>query len=108
MVKKRFRKDQNIEIFLRETKAYFKKRLKKVVIFGSRARGNYSKESDYDCLIILEKIKSDDKKFLNDLETKMLLSNYVLISTFLFTEEQLRKRRYEPFLINAQKEGVVL
>lgn len=105
---KSFKKDRNIDTFLRELKAYFKKRLKKIIIFGSRARGDYSKTSDYDCLIILDKIEPNDEKFLGDIETRMLLSKYVLFSTFLFTEEQLKKRRYEPFLMNAQKEGVAL
>jgi predicted nucleotidyltransferase len=105
---KTLKKDCNIDTFLKDIKVYFKGRLKKVVIFGSRARGDYSKTSDYDCLIILDKIRPNDEKFLGDIETKMLLSKYVLFSTFLFTEEQLKRRRYEPFLINAQKEGVAL
>jgi predicted nucleotidyltransferase len=105
---KGLKKDRNLEAFLKELRAYFKSRLKRVVVFGSRARGDFSEESDYDCLIIVEKIKPDDEKILNDLETKMLLSNYVLFSTFLFTESGLKKRKYEPFLINAQKEGVIL
>ncbi len=105
---KKLKKDHNIEIVMRELKAYFKERLKRVIVFGSRARGDYSKTSDYDCLIILDKIRPNDEKFLNDIETRMLLSKYVLFSMFLFTEEQLKKRRYEPFLMNAQKEGVAL
>ena len=105
---KKLKKDHNIEIVMRELRSYFKERLKKVIIFGSRARGDYSKESDYDCLIILDKIRPNDEKVLDDIETRMLLSHYVLFSTFLFTEEQLKKRRYEPFLMNAQSEGVTL
>ncbi len=105
---KKLIKDRNMEIVMRELKAYFKERLKKVIIFGSRARGDYSKTSDYDYLIILDKIKLNDEEYMGDLETRMLLSRYVLFSTFLFTEEQLKKRRYEPFLMNAQKEGIAL
>ncbi len=105
---KTFKKDHNIEIFMKELKDYFKERLKKIIIFGSRSRGDYTEESDYDCLIILKKVKPDDTLFLDDIETRMLLSKYVLFSTFLFTEEQLKKRRYESFLMNAQKEGVAV
>lgn len=105
---KKLKEDRNLKTFLMELKTYFKERLKKIIIFGSRARGDYSKESDYDCLIILDKIRPNDEKFLDDIETRMLLSHYVVFSTFLFTEEQLKKRRYEPFLINAQREGVPL
>lgn len=106
LMNKKLKKDCNLEIFIRELRDYFKERLGKIIIFGSRARGDYSEESDYDCLIILKRIKPDDGKFLNNIEAKMLLSKYTLFSTFLFTEEGLKKRRYEPFLINAQKEGV--
>ena len=48
--------EQIIKI-LRQKKEYFKEKygVRKIAIFGSRARGDYTKESDLDILIELEK-----------------------------------------------------
>lgn len=51
------KKDANLEILKR-----FKKRLKnmgidKLILFGSRAKGNFRKDSDFDILVISKKFK---------------------------------------------------
>ncbi len=41
-------KDENIDEFLSRVRRRFGGRLKQAVLFGSRARGDYTEESDYD------------------------------------------------------------
>ena len=100
--------DNNLKIFTYELKKYFSSRLKKIILFGSRARGEHSQESDYDFMLILDKVTTKDKDFVDKLESKMLLSHFVLFSTFLFDENELISRRYEPFVMNIKREGIIL
>ena len=100
--------DQILESFVHEIKRYFGPRLKKLILFGSRARGDYSEESDYDCIIMLDKVSTRAHEFVDKLELKMLLSHFVLFTAFLLSEEELNRRKFEPFIINALKEGIVL
>jgi predicted nucleotidyltransferase len=100
--------DNNLKIFTYELKKYFSSRLKKIILFGSRARGEHSQESDYDFMLILDKVTKKDKEFVDKLESKMLLSHFVLFSTFLFDENELISRRYEPFVMNIKREGIIL
>ena len=101
-------KDKNLRIFIDQIRKRFGKDLKKIILFGSRARGDHSEESDYDLLLIFEKVTPPLKKYIEKIENEMLFSHGVLFSTFLFTPDDLEEREFEPFIMNATKEGVSL
>jgi predicted nucleotidyltransferase len=103
-----FLEDDKLKIFTYELKKYLSSRLKKIILFGSRARGEHSQESDYNFMLILDKVTTEDKEFVDKLESKMLLSHFVLFSTFLLDENELISRRYEPFVMNIKREGIIL
>jgi hypothetical protein len=58
--------------------------------------------------LLLDLVSGQARVFVEKLELEMLLSHFVLFTTFLFTEDDLKQRRYEPFIMNALREGVVL
>jgi predicted nucleotidyltransferase len=99
--------DKKLKSFIDQLRKRFGKNLKRIVLFGSRARGDHSGESDYDLLLIFEKVTPEMKKYVDEIENEMLFSQGVLFSTFLFTPEELEEREFEPFIMNATKEGVV-
>lgn len=101
-------KDKNLQLFLEKVRQKFGSRLKKVILFGSRARGENDEQSDYDFLFIFDKVTPQIKDFLSELATQMLLDYGMVITDLAFTEEDLGKREYEPFIINAKKEGILL
>lgn len=100
-------KDKSLKIFIDQLRKHFGRNLKKIILFGSRARGDHSEESDYDLLVILEKVTPEIKKHVDEIEDQMLFSHGALFSTFLFTPEELEEREFEPFIMNATKEGLV-
>ena len=83
----------------------------RVILFGSRARGNAQADSDWDILILLNKqdisIK-DEQVFrhkLYDLELKI----GVPISTFVYSlQDWGNKLLHTPLHQNIQREGIVL
>lgn len=99
--------DKNLKNFIDQLKKRFGRNLKKIILFGSRARGDHSEESDYDLLLIFEKVTPEIKKYVDEIEDEMLFSQGALFSTFLFTPEELEEREFEPFIMNATKEGLV-
>jgi predicted nucleotidyltransferase len=100
--------DNNLKMFIAKLKDRFEDRLKRIILFGSRARGDNSSESDYDLLLIFDHVSEDVREFVDTLEDEMLLEHFVLFSTFLLSEAEFNKRRYDPYLMNARKEGVAL
>ncbi|WP_456475703.1 nucleotidyltransferase domain-containing protein [Candidatus Pyrohabitans sp.] len=93
--------------FKREVRKLYGRRLKKVILFGSWARGEATDESDIDLLIVLEGkvVPGREIDRMIDIITEMNLKYGVLISVYPVSEDDFRKLK-SPLLINVRKEGV--
>lgn len=79
-----------------------------LVLFGSRARGEADVESDYDCLVVVDRVTRGVKNVIDDVAGEALYRFDAVFSAFPISEETQRKRKYSPLLINAATEGVAL
>lgn len=81
-----------------------------VILYGSRARGDYREDSDWDLLILLNKKKLDQ----NDYDTVsfpfvMLGSDTdTIINPILYTTDEWQKYKYAPFYENVYNDGINL
>ena len=102
--------DNIIQEFVEEVKKVMGKRVKKIILYGSYARGDYNDNSDIDIMISDKEIieyrskVSDiafDIEFDNDFDVMLspLVKN---IDKFNYWLEAL------PFYMNVKKEGVIL
>ena len=79
-------------------------------LFGSRARGDNKKDSDWDILILIDKkvtneIEDDFRDDLYNLE----LESGQIISTFIYSKDYWKSSLiYSPFYKNVINEGVKL
>lgn len=101
-------KDKILRIFIRQLRKEFGNHLKKIILFGSRARGDNAKESDYDLLLIFDKVTPVIKDKILDIEGEVGYTYNVVFSAFPFTDKDLYRKRYSPFIMNANREGVLL
>lgn len=90
--------DKNLQIFLDELKNNLDSQPSKIILFGSRARNEHTDESDYDFIFIFNEVKQELKKKLNKVCVRLLIDYGMVISSFLFTEEDLKRKKYEPFI----------
>lgn len=101
-----------IQEFVNKSNEMFGNRIKKIILYGSYARGDYNKNSDIDIMMLTdltdEEIIYYSEKiwdFAYDIE----LENEVIISPLI---KNMDKFNYWlevlPFYMNVQKEGVVL
>ena len=100
--------DKYLEIFSRTLRERFGDNLKRIILFGSRARGDYTEESDYDFILIFDKVSKELKEQVTHLVVDLMIEYGIVITDFIFTEEEFRKRMFVPFILNAQREGVAL
>lgn len=83
-------------------------RLKQIWLFGSRARGDYSSESDYDILIIAEGDIKKIREIVSEEEYRLLLTNEELVVSILYTPEAWSLDANSPLGWNIRKEGIRL
>ena len=89
-------------------KQRFPPHLKRIVLFGSHARGQASRESDYDLLLVFDEVTKTVKAELDRFAGDSLLHEGLVLSCIPISEAELERHQFDPFLINAQKEGILL
>ena len=81
-----------------------------VILFGSRARGDNTEDSDWDLLILLDKEKADildhDKYTYPFWELGWKTNS--MIHPILYTKRDWEKRKGDNFYENIQNEGIVI
>lgn len=82
----------------------------RVILYGSRARGDEKSDSDWDLLVLLDKprIEPQDHENISWPLCKMGWELGEHISVKLYTYRDWKKRSFTPFYKAVSREGVVL
>src|SRR6185295_3455090 len=77
-----------------------------VIMFGSQARGDATKESDIDLLVILPVINSKTTKLASNVAWEVGFDAGKVISVIPDTKEQMKRFAFLPFYRTLKQEGV--
>lgn len=82
-------------------------RIKQVILYGSQVRGETTKDSDVDILVVVDESLNpfEVRKSLSDLLFDIILEEGELVSV-IAVPEHFFKNYNSPFLLNVKKEGV--
>ena len=87
-------------------------RLDRVVLYGSYARGDNSRESDVDILVLTDLTPEENRNFRRDLNrifSRIGLKHDILLSMFLIDRKSYENRmEVMPFYQNIERDGVVV
>ena len=85
-------------------------RISRILLFGSRARGDFTPDSDYDLLVIVPEKSADLMDALYDAVVDTLLEHGRLISLKVFSQEDFHRLSSipTPFMQRVLAEGVPL
>ena len=101
-----------IEQYIAEIKKIYGTHLRKVILYGSYARGDFKSDSDVDIMILLDLSDLDLKKYSKELSYMTYdfnLDNDIDIKPIAKSESHFKKWVVNyPFYENVNKEGVVL
>jgi len=105
---KKKRDDKILKLFLREMQEKLGAQLKQIILFGSRARGDFVPDSDYDCLAIVDEPVSNVKDTIDQIAGDLLFEYNAVLSVFPVSEEAYRRQTYNPLFMNVRQEGIEL
>ena len=85
-------------------------RLRRMILFGSMARGDFTDESDIDVAIIIRGLTRELKHQILDRVAEVELKHLTPVSTLLLSEDEFNrlKRRERRIAIDIEREGVPL
>jgi len=82
--------------------------VERIILFGSRARGDAHKDSDYDVLILVKKYTKEMEDQVDDIAYEMLDRYGKLVNIFDSELAVYEKAKIDPLFLNIRREGVVL
>ena len=80
--------------------------VKKIILFGSRARGDYREGSDYDFLIVVDQRSKRRKNAVLDASVEIMNNHYALAAYILWDEDEWEYKKGFPIGLNILKEGI--
>lgn len=102
---------QTILAELREKlEAIYGERLKRLVLFGSQARGDADPESDIDVLVVLAGSVDSTKEYqyTRDMLYDLMCAHECILISYIYIDEESYKKERSPLLLNVRREGVLV
>jgi len=102
--------EKAVNDFSHQLKSLLGNNIKQILLFGSKARGDFHKESDIDIFILIDKADSILRKKIASLTTKILLKHAILLSPKIVEESHFSflKHLETAFAKNIEKDGIKL
>jgi len=105
--------DERIKQLVNQVKDYLIKmygeKIRRVILYGSHVRGEITKDSDIDILVLVEEAVNpfEVRRSLSDLLFNILLEKGELISVIVLPQHFFDIHNY-PFMLNVKKEGILI
>ncbi|TMV44967.1 nucleotidyltransferase domain-containing protein [Paenibacillus mesophilus] len=83
--------------------------LKKVILFGSKARGDHNNDSDIDIVLLVgNTVGAREKNLRSDISSMVQLKTDIYISCKIYNENDWDKGKDLPLQRSVEREGIVL
>jgi predicted nucleotidyltransferase len=97
--------DQIVQEFARELRQRLGNRIQKIILYGSRARGDYFEGSDFDFVVVVDQKDKDLEEQILDVQVEILDEHERLISAQVLNPDTWQFEQRMPWGMNIKKEG---
>lgn len=94
--------------FKRKVNDVFRKDSPRLILFGSKAKGNFKSDSDTDIIVILKKPTLSKKRAISNFAAEIFLDKNIDISPHIYSEKEFKELSAleTPFMLSIKKEGI--
>ena len=82
--------------------------LQRVILFGSRSRGEAHPDADYDFLVLVDRRSHTLEDQVDDIAYEMLDHHGAVVTLFVEESARFEQERHEPLFCNIRMEGTVV
>jgi predicted nucleotidyltransferase len=83
-------------------------RVRQIILFGSRARGEARSDSDYDVLVVVDQRTPEVRDALLEIQVGLMDRHGSLVACLLRDERQWEASQNQPIGVNVARAGVAL
>jgi predicted nucleotidyltransferase len=94
--------------FARLVRSRLGERVRKIILFGSRARGEARPHSDYDVVVVVDRRTPEAREAILEIEVGLMDRHGSLVACLLRDERQWEASQRQPIGVNVAREGVPL
>ena len=100
--------DRILNEFIEAINRKFGPHLKKIILFGSRAREDNEADSDYDCLLVFDEVSPTLIDSVDDVAADFLYKYNAVFSAFPVSDAKYKKQKFNPLFMNIRHDGIAL
>ncbi|MFQ5676297.1 MAG: nucleotidyltransferase domain-containing protein [bacterium] len=97
-----------IDTFVQAVRDTVGERAKRIILYGSRARGDADVDSDFDFLVLIEPFYTADKHIIREIGNQVSFDTNCYVSVRTIREAEFTEDRFFYFYENVNKEGIDL
>ena len=103
------KENQAIKELVAGLKKVYGDNLSRVILYGSKARGEATEDSDIDILVVLKRLGniSEERERIHSIKWPICYKYDLLISAIIRSEQEYLTR-LSPLVLNIKKEGIKL
>jgi predicted nucleotidyltransferase len=94
--------------FARKVRERLGPRVRRMVLFGSRARGDSREDSDYDVVVVVDRRSPEVREAVLEIEADLMDRHGSLVACLLRDEREWAASQALPIGLNVAREGVSL
>lgn len=82
----------------------------RLILFGSKARGDSDPNSDIDVLVIVNQLTPENRRVISDAATDVFLKDNIDISPHIYSQKEYKELSslQTPFMLSIKQEGLAV
>ena len=100
--------DRVVNLFAKGIRQALGSRVQRIILFGSRARGENRTNSDYDLLVIVDRRDRNIEDKIIKVEENVEEQTGTFVASMVRSEAEWEVEHGFPFAINIEREGITL